>query len=359
MDYALLTLYGSFKSVKSSRPWMPRAFHQYILGIMPPETFRVPGGFIHGAGEGCIVVAPATREMMARSPAKRVRRALERGTAELRRMAPSHVAIDPVLPDDARSPAWLSGSTVAAAGLLRAFEQAFSMTSAKRLAGYEIAVIGTAFHETVALAECLSETVRGVNLAGGKPAALERLASDFWRHAGVASRIHKSRARACSRSRIVLVAGPLAGEHAGAGIRDDSPDDSRDYARDGSHDDAGSVPLPLNPGSVLVDLRFYRRLPAAYAAGYPAYGEPVVIQSPVLETPQPLSAPVGLEPPAFSSLVEAALASTSPDIAGLSRPSARDLRRIQKALEKRGVEATSVWNTRNMMPLDSLTPLLA
>jgi len=355
MDYALLTLYSSFESLKSSRPWMPRALHQYILGIMPPETFRVPGDFIHGAGEGCVVVAPVTRDMVAGLAARRVSRALDRGTAELRRLAPPHVAIDPLLRENARNPDWLSGSTVAAAGVLKAFEQAFSMTSARRLAGYEIAVIGTAFHETVALAECLAETVRGVNLAGGKPAALERLASDFWRHAGVASRIHKSRAMACSRSRIVLIAGPLPRQDAGDGARDEPGDDAWDDAQD----DAGGVPLSLNPGSVLVELRFHRQSPAADAAGCLAHGEPVVIQSPVLETPRPLIAPVGLEPPALSSLVEAALASTSPGIAGLSRPSARDLRRIQKTLEKRGVKATSVWNTRNTLSIDSLTPFLA
>jgi hypothetical protein len=313
---------------------MPRVFHQYILGVMPPETFGVPGGFIHGAGEGCVVVAPATKDMIAPRPGRLASRALERGAAELRRLAPPHIAFDPVLPEDARSPAWLTGSTVTAAGVLKALERAFAMTSARRLAGYEMTVLGTAFHETVALAECLSETVRGVNLAGGKPAALERLASDFWRHSGVAPRIHKSATIACSRSRIVLVAGPLA---------------------------SGAPPLPLDPGSVLVGLRFptvSAALPLA-AAGRTAGAGSILIQAAVLETPGPAAPTAGLEPPALSSLVEAALASTSPEITGLSRPSARDLRRIEKALEKRGVKATSVWNTRNSISLDSLTPLLA
>jgi len=332
MDYALLTLYNSFESLKSIRPWMPRAFHQYILGMMPPATFGVPGGFIHGSGDGCIVVVPATREMMAWRNPSRVNRALERGATVLRRIAPPHVAIDPVLPETARGPTWLSGSSVAAAGVLQAFEQVFSATSARRLAGYEIAVIGTAFHETIALAECLSETVRGVNLTGGRPAAMERLATDFWRHASVASRIHKSVANACSRSRIVLVAGPLL---------------------DGGVD---HQPLLLSPGSVLVELHPPWRASAGPLITHP---QSALVQSPVLVTPQPLNAPVGVEPPALSSLVEAALASTSPETTIFARPSARDLRKVERALERHGVKTTSVWNTRNMMSLASLTPLLA
>ncbi len=331
MDYALLTLYSSFESLKSVRPWMPRVFHQYILGMLPPATFEVPGGFIHGARDGCIVVAPVTREMIAPRNIPRVNRAVERGATELRRIAPPHVAIDPVIPDNARAATWLSGAAVAAAGVLQAFERTLFAAGGRRLAGYEMAVIGASFHEVVALAQCLSETVRGVNLAGAKAAALERMATDFWRHSSVASRIHKSVTNACSRSRIVLVAGPQGGEI--------------DWRQ-----------LPLAPGSILVELR----PPWQVSAGSQGMGlEPAVVQSPVLETPHPLKSPVVVEPPAISSLIEAALASISPETTGFSRPSARDLRKVEQALERHGVKTTSVWNTRNTLSLPTLTPLLA
>ena len=191
-----------------------------------------------------------------------------------------------------------------------------------------MAVIGGSFHEVVALAQCLSETIRGVNLAGARPAVLERMASSFWRHSGVAPRICKSVANACLRSRLVLIAGPWEGA-----------------------DRAGE--LPISRGTIVVELR-----PGVSGACLGAQ-DAAIVEAPVLETPGLWDKRVALEPPDLASLVESALSSVSPETINFDRPQARDMRKIEQALRRHGVKAANVWNSRNAVSLSALTPLLA
>jgi hypothetical protein len=333
MDYALVTLYKSFDAVRTSWRWMPRVFHQYIMGIMPPRTIPVPGGFVSGAKEGAIIIAPVTAEMMARARlasagargARALSWALSRAAEEARVKGARQVAADPALSDVQEASSWLKGRTVAAAGVLSALEQ--SMSSGKRVPACELAIVGTGFHEVMALGYALAPLVRGVNITGARPDALERLANCFWRETGVSPRIHKDVSRSLARSRLLLIAGPVT---------------------------AGEVRVPS--GAVVVETR----PPWQVTGSSNPPGDAVFIQAPVFELPVPLPALPGLDPPVMSPLIEAAMASsgTGEHVAAL-RPSLKDLRKLQAALSRQGAKTTGVWHKSVIMPVSALTLLLA
>jgi len=326
MDYALIMLHHSFDSIKKNWPWMPHVFHQYIMGIMPPRTFPVPGGFVLGSGEGALTLAPASLSMLERSP-ERVVRAVERAAAHVTQAGARSVGVDPAIPPAAIASPWHRGSAVSAAGMFACLETAIRRNRPKRGAGSEIAVLGTGFTEVSALAYCLSGLIDGVNLAGGRPDAMERLATDFWKTTGVSPRIHRNVGTAIGRSKFILVGGTLA---------------------------EGTRPT-LAGGQVLIEMRYPYPVTASFGVSSPVLS----VHAPVFQTPMAIEA-FEPDPPSTAALIEAALVSIKAcDGISLTRPLARDLTRLRTELERHGVTANGVWHGSSTTTLPSLTLMVA
>lgn len=328
MDYALVTVHKTFESVRVFWPRMPYLFHKFIARYLPPHSVRLPAGVVLGAGEGGIVFAPATLESALRS-SLRLRRAVEKAASYAReRLGARVVAVDPDLP--APGPRWLSqrrGLVVRCAGLVSALENIFKADGRKRAYKHEVALIGMTSVETVAAFLCLAEYSAGINLAGGRQVAVEKLAGDLWLQTGITPRIHKDPAAAIRRSKIIFMA----------------------------QAESEAIGLPWQPGSVVIDLHG-----KVDSGSVPVRSDIVCLEAPVFDLPVKLPSIPDMGPLTCAALLEAAItvAQRSPGFS-TTRPSVRDLRRLQVFLKRSRAEVSSFWHKGNVVSLSALTLSLA